>query len=168
MNGLAEGMQAYAVGMFVVISMVAVLIVLLVTVMYVFSSREGRGLRLKTASKKLGIWLGSIFAVCVAWNYWQDATDRAAVTKFHREISDDDVHKGEYVAEYAYLPRGRILLRVYRTADMSLLAERTYSYPDAARLTWTADSLIYDTAMDAGGELDLPPTLYDRLMARLP
>ncbi|TKC92683.1 hypothetical protein FAZ69_00205 [Trinickia terrae] len=161
-------MQTYAVGMFVVFGTAVLLIALLVVVAYVFSDREGRSVRLKIALRKLGIRLGSIFVVCVAWNYYQDATDRAEVTKFHRELSDDAAHKGEYTAEYAYLPQNRILLRVYRTADMSLLAERTYAYPDAARLTWTADSLIYDTAMDTGGELSLPPTLFDKIMARLP
>ncbi len=168
MNGLAEGIQTYAVGMLLIFSMIAFLVILIVTVIYVFSGREGRGVRLKTALRKLGIWLGSIFVVCVAWSYYRDATDRAEVTKFQRVLSDDPAYKGEYMAEYAYLPRNRILLRVYRTADMSLLAERTYSYPDAARLTWTEDSLIYDTAMDSGGELSLPPTLYDRITAWLP
>ncbi|WP_242540448.1 hypothetical protein [Trinickia mobilis] len=167
MNGLAEGMQTYAVGMFLIFAMIAFLVIFIVTVVYVFSGREGRGVRLKTALKKLGTWLGSIFVVCTSWNYYQDATDRAEVTKFHSELSYNDAHKGEYMAEYAYLPRNRILLRVYRTSDMSLLAERTYSYPDAARLTWTKNSLLYDTSID-DGRISLPPTLYDRITARLP
>uniref|UniRef100_UPI001F5CE6B4 hypothetical protein n=1 Tax=Trinickia mobilis TaxID=2816356 RepID=UPI001F5CE6B4 len=165
MNGLAEGMQAYAVGMLLIFAMIAFLVILLVTVIYVFSGGEGRVVRLKTALRKLGIWLGSIFVVCVAWSYGQDVTDRAEATKFERELSDYSTNKGEYMAEYAYLPRNRILLRVYRTSDMSLLAERTYSYPDAVKLAWTDDALIYDTT---GGMLSLPPTLYDRITARLP
>lgn len=51
---------------------------------------------------------------------------------------------------------------------MQLLAERTYAYPDAVRLIWTKESLIFDTAVDHDGEIGLPPTRFDRFKAMLP
>jgi hypothetical protein len=168
MNGLGEGMQSYAIGMFVVFSAIALLVIFIFTLIYVFYSRKGRLVRLKIALRKIGIWFGSIFIVVVSWNYYHDAIDRAKATDFDKELSDNEAYKGEYMAEYAYLPGRRIYLRVYRTSDMTLLADRTYAYPDAARLTWGRKSLIYDTSIDDGGEINLPPTLYDRLMAKLP
>jgi hypothetical protein len=168
MNGLAEGIQAHGIGSLVVILMLMLLLVLIVAVGHVFSDREGRVARFKRVLIIFGIWTWSIFIISITWSYYLDATDRAAATDFTRQLSDDQTNEGEYVAEYAYLPQHRILLRVYRVAGMSLLAERIYSYPDAVRLTWTADSLIYDTAMDTGGELSLPPALYDKITAHLP
>jgi hypothetical protein len=165
MNGLGEGMQNYAIGMFVVFLAIALLVIFIVTLIYVFYSRKGRLIRLKIALKKIGIWFGSIFIVVVSWNYYHDAIDRAKATDFDKELSDNEAYKGEYMAEYAYLPGRRIYLRVYRSSDMALIADRTYSYPDAAKLFWSEDSLVYDTR---GGSLSLPPTLYDRIMAKLP
>ncbi len=132
---------------------------------YVFFEKEGRGVRLKTAVRKLGIWLGFVLLVSAAWSYYQDASARAAAIRFHTVRSDVD--DGMYTAQYAYLSGDRILLRVYQTADMTLLAERTYLYPEAARLFWTKDSLIYDTS-SSDGEIRLPTSLYDWLAARMP
>jgi hypothetical protein len=168
MSWLSDITPGYIFGLFVVFSWVALLLFFIFNIAYAFSGGEGSGARWKRALRKMSIWLWSIFIVCASWNYYQDASVRAKVTKFHRELSDDEANKGEYMAEYAYLPLDRILLRVYRTSDMELLAERTYLYLDAARLTWTKNSLIYDTSIDNGGEINLPPTLYDRLMAKLP
>jgi hypothetical protein len=93
MNGLGAGMQ-----MFVVFSAIALLVIFILTLIYVFYSRKGWLVRLKIALRKIGIWFGSIFIVVVSWNYYHDATDRAKLTKFHRELSDNDAYMGEYMA----------------------------------------------------------------------
>ncbi|MGF6640667.1 hypothetical protein [Paraburkholderia sp. MM6662-R1] len=85
---------------------------------------------------------------------------RSAVTQikgatFHDQKSDD----GKYIARYAYLPRHRIALRLYRATTAELLAERVYRYPERIRLFWTEDYLIYDTSAEGGdGEIELPPS----------
>jgi hypothetical protein len=166
MSGLATGMREAGIGALILLASAVVAVSLLFASVYVFSERAGRGVRLKTAVRKLGIGLGLVFLVSAAGSYYRDAGVRAAATRFHTVRSDAD--RGMYTAQYAYLGADHILLRVYQTSDMSLLAERTYAYPDAARLVWTKDSLIYDTASESGGEIRLPPSLYDWLAARLP
>ncbi|MBC8740148.1 hypothetical protein OKW30_005434 [Paraburkholderia sp. Clong3] len=95
---------------------------------------------------------------------------RSAVTQmkgatFHDEKSDD----GKYIARYAYLPRDRIALRLYRATTAELLAARVYRYPERIRLFWTEDSLIYDTSAEGDdGEIELPPSWWDRAKAKLP
>lgn len=167
MNGLAVGMQAAGIGILVLLTMTGVAISLLLSSIYVLHRKAGRFARLKTATKRIGIGLGVALLVGAGWSYHRAADTRDPATRFHTVRSVED--GGLYTAGYAYLAGDRILLRVYRTSDMALLAERTYWNPDAAKLIWTRESLIYDTAAsDGDGLVPLPPSLIDRLSARLP
>lgn len=83
------------------------------------------------------------------------------------EVSPD---RGEtYTAKLVFINRTTILLRLYRTGDPTLLAERTYTEAGVA-LGWSDDELIYDTADESffGGGIQLPPTRLDNLLAKLP
>ena len=53
-------------------------------------------------------------------------------------------------------------LRLYRTSDMKLLAERTYFAAGKVALYWTPDFLIDDSSQN-DGMIALPPTRLDRL-----
>ena len=78
-----------------------------------------------------------------------------------------------YSARYCYVEKYTILLQLFDADDRHLLAERMYRYLDAGSFFWDTDeqgrakSLIYDTS-DDGGEIAVPPTLLDRLRAKLP
>jgi len=54
-------------------------------------------------------------------------------------------------------------LRLYRTSDMELLAERTYFCAGKTELYSTPDFLIDDSSQNDGA-ITLPPTRLDRLM----
>ena len=79
-----------------------------------------------------------------------------------------------YSGRFCYLVRGTILLQLYDASDQHLLAERMYSYPYYERPSffWRVDAqrrpsaLGYDTTIN--DEISLPPTLLDRLRAKLP
>jgi hypothetical protein len=168
MNGMATAAQASAIGFAMTLAAILAVFVAISIVLYVRTHKDWRAGRLKKTLKNLVVGLGGLFLLIASFVYYQNASTRAKASDFHREASDSD--GGLYTAKYAYLSRDRILLRLYRTSDMKLLAERTYSYPEAARLVWGKEVLIYDTSEDAdgGGEIKLPPSLYDRLTAHLP
>ncbi|MCA8257059.1 hypothetical protein LGM89_27670 [Burkholderia sp. AU31624] len=166
MNGLATAMQGAGILVLAEIVVIVLIACILTVVLYGVSHKEGRFTRMKARMKTLGFALAFVTFLCWAGSYYQDARIRAHATHFDTERSRND--GGRYTAQYAYLGRDRILLRLYRTSDMRLLAERTYEYPDAVRLVWTKESLIFDTAVDSGGEIKLPPTHFDRFTAMLP
>lgn len=76
------------------------------------------------------------------------------------------IQGGAYTARLVFTSRDTILLRLYRTGDPILLAERAYTEHGVA-LLWTDDWLIYDTSLDDGA-IQLPPTRLDKLLAKLP
>lgn len=125
-------------------------------------------LHMPTRGIRLIKWAVCIALFLLAVNYYFAANARAhageATGGWEIEVSDAD--RGAYTARYALINRRDILLRLYRTGDPTLLAERTYGEHGVA-LTWTKDMLIYDTSID-NGAIALPPTRMDRLLAMLP
>ncbi|WP_322023121.1 hypothetical protein [Burkholderia sp. BCC1977] len=166
MNGLATGMQGAGLVALAALGLVGTAVCLLIVVLYGFSRNEGRVERMKSGMKALGAGLAIVTVLFCAGSYYKDARVRAHATRFDSELSTNG--GGRYTAQYAYLGADRILLRLYRTSDMRLLAERTYEYPDSVRLVWTKESLIFDTAVGSDGEIRLPPTRFDRFKAMLP
>ncbi|WP_447773715.1 hypothetical protein [Variovorax boronicumulans] len=80
------------------------------------------------------------------------------------------IQDGAYTARLVFVSRGTILLRLYRTGEPTLLAERTYT-EHGVELSWTDDGwLIYDTSDTSyqEGSIQLPPTRLDNFMAKLP
>lgn len=102
-------------------------------------------------------------------NYGSDVIYRHSANDWIEEVSDAD--GGLYTAKYAYLGRGWILLRIYKTGQPELLAERTYQYLDRAKLLWLENIIIYNTAEDEliyDGGVNLPPSRLDFVLAKLP
>ncbi|WP_232515205.1 hypothetical protein [Burkholderia ambifaria] len=166
MNGLAAAMQGAGIVALAAIALFGIVACMLTVVLYSLAHQEGRAARMKSGMKALVSGLTIIILLGCAASYYKDARIRAHAVRFNTELSKND--GGHYTAQYAYLADGRILLRLYRTSDMRLLAERTYEYPDAVRLIWAKESLIFDTAVESDGEIELPPTRLDRLRAMLP
>ncbi|MEK7889349.1 hypothetical protein AAB992_19770 [Burkholderia contaminans] len=166
MNGLATTMQGAGIVALAAIALFGVAACMLTVVLYSLAHQEGRAARMRSGMRALGFGVAAVTVLGCAGSYYQDAHVRAQATQFDTELSTND--GGNYTAQYTYLPGDRILLRLYRTSGMRLLAERTYTYPDAVRLVWTKESLIFDSAVDSDGEIRLPPTLFDRFKAMLP
>ena len=116
-------------------------------------------------------WMLYIAIVIFGIKYCSDARARAHAGEYpHRwRIDVSNYPNGDYTAKSTFIGRNTILLRLYRTGDTTLLAERTFTEHGVA-LRWTKDMLIYDTSEDfyLGGGIELPPTQIDRLLAKLP
>ncbi|MCP3018739.1 hypothetical protein [Cupriavidus basilensis] len=113
-------------------------------------------------------WLAVLF---IGIHYWLDVRVRAKAHDCETQVSSED---SAYRAELCFVPNFdsedfRMRLRLFRADAKEPLAERVYEHPDP-KLTWTRDSLIYDTSASSeqDGMISLPPTWKDRLRARLP
>ena len=107
----------------------------------------------------LGIWTAIVYA--------SGAWERAGAHNCRRVPASGAA--AHYAAEYCYLREDKVLLRLYSRGRGALLAERTYASTGPVRLSWDGDMLVYDPgATDGKGHLKLPPTLRDRMLARLP
>ena len=60
-----------------------------------------------------------------------------------------------------------VLLKLYAANAGQVLAERMFFHLDRPTFYWEPDEFGYATSPD-GGVISLPPTLLDRLRARLP
>lgn len=116
--------------------------------------------------RRIAVTLAALIVLGIAWRYWHDTRLRAAcgVRDQVTEYSPD----GRYVAKYCYF-RDTIILRLYGNDDTRLLAERTYRDTSGVlvSLTWTRNALTYPEG-DNLEAIKLPPTLYDRILTRLP
>jgi hypothetical protein len=113
-------------------------------------------------------WCACAGLLVIGVNYCFDAALRARAGTYsdgwQTEVSK--THDGAYTARYAFIRRDKILLRLYRTDDSRVLAERTFT-EHGVGLVWADDALIYDTSEDPG-MIMLPPTRLDWLLAKLP
>ncbi|ODV42620.1 hypothetical protein AWV79_24730 [Cupriavidus sp. UYMMa02A] len=136
-------------------------------VWFVFSRREGRrerARRLATAATRCGLALGAMWTAIV---YGSGAWERTSAHNCRRLPVPDASAK--YEAEYCYLSQHKVLVRVYSASRNVLLAQRTFANSGPVRLHWDRGVLVFDPgAADGNGRLVLPPSLRDRLMARLP
>lgn len=101
--------------------------------------------------------------------YYGDASRRAGAKNWSKQLSTED--GGIYTAKYTYLTSEIMLIRLYKTGESQILAERTFDHSDMPRVFWTKDMLIYstnDSSMFYDGGINLPPTWIDRILAQLP
>ncbi|HDR9492757.1 hypothetical protein [Burkholderia stabilis] len=99
--------------------------------------------------------------------------DIRSKTNHMRQCHTEQSRQGHqhYTATYCYGPGEHVVLRLYRSSNMDLIAERMFRYPrgEPVRLTWDQDAVVYDTAASDGeGIIELPPSFGDRLLAKLP
>ncbi|MEN8516527.1 hypothetical protein FPJ27_36575 [Burkholderia sp. MS455] len=104
------------------------------------------------------------------WGYWKDVQLRAICDSREQKIERSS--HGGYWARYCYFG-DTIVLRLYDRGGEHLVAERTYR--DGSRLPvelhWAKEALMYPQGLEFGatfGEISLPPTFLDRMLARLP
>ena len=117
---------------------------------------------------RISKWILVTALALAVFNYLADVRLRSSVNSGadRWQTSVSDTQQGAYTAKYIFVTREKILLRLYRTGDPALLAERIYE-ENGVDLKWTENKLIYDTA-SGDGHIALPPSQFDRLLARLP
>lgn len=116
-----------------------------------------------------GRWLAWIFAVVAVislCSYLIDADYRISKTEECKWNPVENPNDLPYTARFCYLDTKTVLLRLYDLAGEELLAERYYWCTDLARIYWYEKGLGYDTS--TGDAISIPPTLLDRIRARLP
>ena len=126
----------------------------------------GRFKKIFIASTRLLAWILALGFAMLLLDYSLDVSkrlSRGAVCQWNVVPNPENL---PYVARYCHLNKDTALLRLYDAKGKELLAERMYFEQDMARIFWTHDELIYTTSTDE--VLSLPPTMLDRLLAKLP
>ena len=103
--------------------------------------------------------------------YLSEVNQRRAVHEADWEWAYSDMPNAKYFAKFAYLGNDNVLLQLYDVSGGRMSAERTFSYPEAIKLYWFEDYLLYDTNENSiiyNGTISLPPTWIDQLLTYLP
>ncbi len=111
-------------------------------------------------------WIVALGVVVLLLDYSLDVSKRRSLGSVCRWNVAPNPENFPYVARYCYLTKDIVLLRLYDAQGRELLAERMYLEPNVALIVWTSDELLYRNS--AGDTISLPPTIIDRLRARLP
>ncbi len=136
-------------------------------VYYVMATPDGRRARARRMALVGAGRLLTLGGIWTAIAYGHGATERAGAHNCRRLPAVDAAAR--YAAEYCYLGRERVLLRIYGPERDRLLARRTFTSAGPVRLSWDGQAVVFDPAAPGKkGRLALPPTLGDRLLAWLP
>ena len=120
-------------------------------------------------------WIAALVAMVYFCNYLLDAhtrTTRAPSCEWDPVPNPFNVvYEKAYTARFCYLARHVFLLQIHH-ADGTLVAERTYDDSAFPSTYWKSNGVDYtysgSDGSAAGGFIDIPPTLIDRLLAKLP
>ena len=107
-----------------------------------------------------------MIVLCV---YFFNMRERATASYIGESVSNED--GGLYTAKYYLAGPGGAFMRLYRNSDGVLVAERMFDFGDSFLFIWKPDRLHYSTSDPSffyNGEIALPPSCIDRLLARLP
>jgi hypothetical protein len=166
MQGYSEGMMAFYALVFIAL---VVLVSLVRSLVIIFSQSTGRGACARRIARVWAVRIASGAALWVAVNYWIGADLRSKAHDCRKAPSDG----GRYIAELCLLrwnPAGNSDYpgRVYNAKGGELLAERTFSTPVPELSWWKEESVSFERGGDDSSWVILPPSLYDRLLAKFP
>lgn len=117
---------------------------------------------------RCSLWLAAFAALVYLCSYLSDTRARATKAPGCEWNAVPNPHNAPYLARFCYLDKETVLLRVYDAEGQSLLAERSIFELDRPRFHWELNALGYNDRNYDGGEIALPPTLLERLRAKLP
>ena len=126
---------------------------------------------IKTMLKRGALATLVLASLTVISSYYTSANTRSRITE--KDCVSQTSPGNRYVARVCYMGR-KDVLQLRSKDDSRLLVERTFDdYGDPVKVYWEGNELQYITADGEGGSVSLekirlPPTLYDRLLARLP
>ena len=115
---------------------------------------------------RVGLWIAAFSVFLYLCGYAFDVNKRTTRVQGCRWNLVDDPTAKPYSARWCKLTKDTVLLRLYDTNGL-LLAERMFFELDRPNFYWKDDALGYSTPPD-GGVITLPPTVLDRLRAKLP
>lgn len=133
------------------------------------SPRAARLGRMFTHWAEWAIVFAAIIQLCIYANDVHTRRTQVPSCKWNQLMNP---YSAPYAGRFCHFSNDMVLLQLYDASSQDLLAERMYPYPDSARFFWRLDSqrrpyaLGYDTY--TGDAISLPPTLLDRLRAKLP
>ena len=122
--------------------------------------------RLRRLLLRWTCWIAALVALVYLCDYLIDARMRMTKAPSCEWIIVPTIGNSPYSARFCYLNKETVLVRIYEISG-KLLAERTYFQLGTPRISWDTDRLWYDT-YPADTFIALPPTLIDRLRAKLP
>lgn len=113
------------------------------------------------------MWLTIVIAALYLWGYAFDVHKRTTREPACQWIEVPNRDAMPYAARWCKLTKDTVLLRLYAANADQVLAERMFFHLDRPTFCWEAGEFGYATSPD-GGVISLPPTLLDRVRARLP
>ncbi|MEQ5841056.1 hypothetical protein N0A02_16645 [Paraburkholderia acidicola] len=119
--------------------------------------------------KKVAKIIVTIIVLWMVVNYWTDFELRSKAHECKKQLSDS----GLYLAELCLLqwnPGGDsdYLGRVYDAKTGTLLVERMFQSPVPQVSWWKSEYVLFERGGRGSGLVNLPPSLFDRLTAKLP
>jgi hypothetical protein len=117
---------------------------------------------------RCSLWVAAFAAFVYVGSYLSDAHTRATKAPACEWNAVPSPNNAPYLARFCYLDKETVLLRLYDAEGKALLAERSLFELDRPRFHWESDALGYNDRKYDGGEIALPPTLLERLRAKLP
>jgi hypothetical protein len=110
---------------------------------------------------------GIVFLACFTWHYRDLAKARALIDegRCESEVSPDQQYVA-YVCRLGFYD----VLRLRNVSNAQLIAEKTYPYTDVPIvLLWSKEQLEYSDGDNTRlARIALPPSMIDRLLARVP
>ncbi len=167
------GMHGYSEGMVTFYALVLVALVVLISfvrsLVIIFSHSTGRAARVRRSA---GLWTVRITGVAVLWvavNYGIGVGLRSKARDCKKSLSNG----GRYIAELCLLrwnpgDDSDYIGRVYDAKNGELLVKRTFSTPVPKLSWWKEESVSFSSGGDDSSWVVLPPSMYDRLRAKLP
>ncbi|MFZ3117900.1 MAG: hypothetical protein WA159_06225 [Variovorax sp.] len=116
---------------------------------------------------RCALWIAAFAAFVYLCSYLSDAHTRATKAPDCKWIAVENPDNVPYTARFCYLTKDTVLLRLYDAEELHLLAERTYFNLDRPFIAFVQDELVFDTYPE-GSFIALPPSLVERLRAKLP
>jgi hypothetical protein len=162
----SEGMIAFYA--FILVALV-VLVSLIRSLTYILSQPPGRVARIKRVARMWAAWIAGAAILWTTVNYWNSAELRSKAHDCRKTSSEG----GRYTAELCLLQwipgdDSIYLGRVYNAKNSELLVERTFSTPVPELSWWKEKAVSFAKGGDDSSWVALPPSLYDRLLAKLP
>jgi hypothetical protein len=116
---------------------------------------------------RIGLWIAALTVFLYLCGYAFDVHKRTTKVLSCRWNTVPNPTAKPYTARWCKLTKDTVLLRLYAANADQVLAERMFFHLDRPTFYWEAGEFGYATSPD-GGVISLPPTLLDRLRARLP
>lgn len=162
------GADNYSEGFFAAIALMLMAIVVVVVIarslFIIYSQPDGRRERATAVARSTGRRIALFTAFILAAHYLLNAKLRANAHDCQTQVSDQG---GKYIAQLCTLRDGIYVGRVYDAMTHTLLVERTFASPEP-QLSWTGEQISFQFGGDDASEVTLPPSLYDKLLAKIP